>query len=72
LLASSTTGGSWLIKKGNYAPAFDTIVLTIHVLAHIVYAAISEAESQPLLSNPPRRIQSFQTDPQHLTNLYPA
>lgn len=30
----------WLVKKGNFSPAFDTIVLTILLLARILYTAI--------------------------------
>jgi sulfoxide reductase heme-binding subunit YedZ len=30
----------WLVKKGNYSPAFDTIVLTILLLARVAYALI--------------------------------
>jgi sulfoxide reductase heme-binding subunit YedZ len=30
----------WLVKKGNYSPAFDTIVLTLLLLARVAYTAI--------------------------------
>jgi sulfoxide reductase heme-binding subunit YedZ len=30
----------WLVKKGNYSPAFDTLVLTILLLARVAYALI--------------------------------
>jgi sulfoxide reductase heme-binding subunit YedZ len=30
----------WLVKKGNYSPAFDTIVLTLLLLARIAYVLI--------------------------------
>jgi sulfoxide reductase heme-binding subunit YedZ len=30
----------WLVKKGNYSPAFDTIVLTVLLLARVAYALI--------------------------------
>jgi sulfoxide reductase heme-binding subunit YedZ len=30
----------WLVKKGNYSPAFDTLVLTILLLARVAYVLI--------------------------------
>jgi sulfoxide reductase heme-binding subunit YedZ len=33
----------WLVKKGNYSPAFDTIVLTLLLLARIVYVLIKRS-----------------------------
>jgi methionine sulfoxide reductase heme-binding subunit len=30
----------WLVKKGNYSPAFDTVVLTLLLLARIIYAIV--------------------------------
>ena len=30
----------WLVKKGNYSPAFDTLVLTILLLARVVWGLI--------------------------------
>jgi methionine sulfoxide reductase heme-binding subunit len=34
----------WLVKKGNYSPAFDTIVLTILLLARVAYALIKRSK----------------------------
>jgi sulfoxide reductase heme-binding subunit YedZ len=33
----------WLVKKGNYSPAFDTIILTILLLARIAYVLIKRS-----------------------------
>ena len=33
----------WLVKKGNYSPAFDTIVLTVLLLARVAYALIKRS-----------------------------
>ena len=33
----------WLVKKGNYSPAFDTLVLTILLLARVAYALIKRS-----------------------------
>ena len=33
----------WLVKKGNYSPAFDTIVLTVLLLARIAYVLIKRS-----------------------------
>jgi methionine sulfoxide reductase heme-binding subunit len=30
----------WLVKKGNYSPAFDTVILTVLLLARIAYVLI--------------------------------
>jgi methionine sulfoxide reductase heme-binding subunit len=30
----------WLVKKGNYSPAFDTLVLTVLILARVAYSII--------------------------------
>jgi sulfoxide reductase heme-binding subunit YedZ len=30
----------WLVKKGNYSPAFDTVVLTLLLLARVAYVLI--------------------------------
>jgi sulfoxide reductase heme-binding subunit YedZ len=34
----------WLVKKGNYSPAFDTLVLTVLLLARIAYAIIKRSK----------------------------
>ena len=33
----------WLVKKGNYSPAFDTAVLTLLLLARIAYVLIKRS-----------------------------
>ena len=33
----------WLVKKGNYSPAFDTIILTVLLLARIAYVLIKRS-----------------------------
>ena len=34
----------WLVKKGNYSPAFDTVVLSILLLARVAYALIKRSK----------------------------
>ena len=34
----------WFVRKGNYSPAFDTIVLTILLLARVAYALIKRSK----------------------------
>src|SRR6202051_1899493 len=34
----------WLVKKGNYSPAFDTLVLTILLLARVAYVLIKRSK----------------------------
>jgi len=34
----------WLVKKGNYSPTFDTIVLTILLLARVAYVLIKRGK----------------------------
>src|SRR5437763_1161335 len=34
----------WLVKKGNYAPAFDTLVLTVLLLARVAYVLIKRSK----------------------------
>jgi methionine sulfoxide reductase heme-binding subunit len=34
----------WLVKKGNYSPAFDTIVLTVLLLARVAYVLIKRSK----------------------------
>jgi sulfoxide reductase heme-binding subunit YedZ len=34
----------WLVKKGNYSPAFDTLVLTVLLLARIAYVLIKRSK----------------------------
>ena len=34
----------WLVKKGNNSPAFDTIVLTILLLARVAYTLIKRSK----------------------------
>jgi sulfoxide reductase heme-binding subunit YedZ len=33
----------WLVKKGNYSPAFDTLVLSVLLLARVAYALIKRS-----------------------------
>jgi sulfoxide reductase heme-binding subunit YedZ len=33
----------WLVKKGNYSPSFDTVVLTVLLLARVVYALVKRS-----------------------------
>jgi sulfoxide reductase heme-binding subunit YedZ len=33
----------WLVKKGNYSPSFDTVVLTLLLLARVAYAVIKRS-----------------------------
>jgi sulfoxide reductase heme-binding subunit YedZ len=35
----------WLVKKGNYSPTFDTLVLTVLLLARVAYALIKRSKS---------------------------
>jgi sulfoxide reductase heme-binding subunit YedZ len=35
----------WLVKKGNYSPAFDTIVLIVLLLARVAYVVIKRRKS---------------------------
>jgi methionine sulfoxide reductase heme-binding subunit len=42
----------WLVKKGNYSPAFDTLVLTILLLARVAYVLIKRSKkTQPSLKS---------------------
>jgi sulfoxide reductase heme-binding subunit YedZ len=41
----------WLVKKGNYSPAFDTIVLTVLLLARVAYVAIKRRKSAVTLKS---------------------
>ena len=34
----------WLVKKGNYSPAFDTVVLTLLLLARVAYVLIKRSK----------------------------
>jgi sulfoxide reductase heme-binding subunit YedZ len=34
----------WLVKKGNYSPAFDTLVLTVLLLARVAYVLIKRSK----------------------------
>ena len=34
----------WLVKKDNYSPAFDTVVLTVLLLARVVYSLIKRSK----------------------------
>jgi methionine sulfoxide reductase heme-binding subunit len=34
----------WLVKKGNYSPAFDTLVLTVLLLARVAYVLIKRGK----------------------------
>jgi sulfoxide reductase heme-binding subunit YedZ len=34
----------WLVKKGNYSPAFDTLVLTVLLLARVAYFLIKRSK----------------------------
>jgi sulfoxide reductase heme-binding subunit YedZ len=34
----------WLVKKGNYSPAFDTLLLTVLLLARIAYVLIKRSK----------------------------
>ena len=34
----------WLVKKGNYSPAFDTLVLTVLLLARVAYTLIKRSK----------------------------
>jgi sulfoxide reductase heme-binding subunit YedZ len=34
----------WLVKKGNYSPAFDTVVLTVLLLARVAYVVIKRSK----------------------------
>jgi methionine sulfoxide reductase heme-binding subunit len=36
----------WLVKKGNYSPAFDTIILTVLLLARIAYVLIKRSRKR--------------------------
>ena len=35
----------WLVKKGNYSPAFDTLVLTVLLLARVAYILIKRVRN---------------------------
>ncbi len=42
----------WLVKKGNYSPAFDTLVLTVLLLARVAYVLIKRSKkNQPSLKS---------------------
>src|SRR5258705_4417333 len=42
----------WLVKKGNYSPAFDTLLLTVLLLARIAYVLIKRSnDTTPTLKS---------------------
>jgi len=46
----------WLVKKGkNYSPAFDTLLLTVLLLARIAYVLINASKETTATLNQPRR-----------------
>ena len=38
----------WLVKKGNYSPAFDTVVLTVLLLARVAYGLIKRSKKSAI------------------------
>jgi methionine sulfoxide reductase heme-binding subunit len=46
----------WLVKKGNYSPAFDTVVLTVLLLARIAYTTIKRIKKPNPISLRPNSV----------------
>jgi sulfoxide reductase heme-binding subunit YedZ len=46
----------WLVKKGNYSPAFDTLVLTVLLLARVAYTTIKRIKKPSPVSLRPNSV----------------
>jgi sulfoxide reductase heme-binding subunit YedZ len=42
----------WLVKKGNYSPSFDTVVLTLLLLARVAYVLIKRSRNPAATPKP--------------------